>query len=87
LKKVVETGFTGFYLRVLKEGRVSPGDRLVFKERDARRISVAHANRIFHHDRKNREGVEAVLKLPALSASWRESFEKLKQAIDKAGDA
>lgn len=30
------------------------------------------------HDRNNREGIEKVLSVPALSASWRESFEKLR---------
>ncbi len=79
IKFVIDSGFTGFYLRVLKEGMVELGTPLILKERDPHKISVAFANRIFHHDRENREGIESVLAIPALSESWQRSFQKLRK--------
>jgi MOSC domain-containing protein YiiM len=81
VKLVVDSGCTGFYFRVLEEGRVKAGDLLNLVEQDNRSVSIVFANHIYHHDRKNREGIEKVLAVPALSESWRSSFLELK---DKA---
>ncbi len=81
VKLVVDSGRTGFYLRVLEEGRVKAGDSLLLTEQDAHRVSIAFANRINHHDRKNREGIEKVLSVPALSESWQKSFRELKDQV------
>lgn len=77
VKLVVDSGRTGLYLRVLKEGIVKRGDRLILKERDPHGITIALANRIYHHDRKNCEAIRSVLEVPALSESWRRSFTEL----------
>lgn len=79
VKLVVESGRTGFYLRVLEGGRVKAGDGIFLVEQDPRRVSISFANRIYHHERKNREGVEKVLAVPALSESWQKSFLELKE--------
>ncbi len=81
VKLMVDSDRTGFYFRVLEEGRVKAGDRLDLVEQDARRVSVVFANHIFHHDRKNREGIEKVLTVSALSESWRKSFQELKEKV------
>lgn len=77
VKMVVDSGRTGFYFRVLTEGLVKVGDRVNLLERDPRAVSIAFANNIFHHDRQNREGLEKVLSVPALSDSWQRSFREL----------
>lgn len=79
VKLVVDSGRTGFYLRVLEEGRVKAGDGIFLVEQDPRRVSIAFANRIYHHNRKNREGIEKILAVPALSESWQKSFLELKE--------
>ena len=79
VKLVVDSGRTGFYLRVLEGGRVKAGDEIFLVEQDPRRVSIAFANRIYHHERKNREGIEKVLAVPALSESWQKSFLELKE--------
>ena len=81
VKLVVDSGRTGFYFKVIVEGRVRTGDAVTLIERDARGVSVAFANQIYHHDRKNREGIAKVLAVPALSESWQKSFQELQ---DKA---
>ncbi|WP_313235818.1 MOSC domain-containing protein [Sporosarcina ureae] len=73
---VQETGFTGFYFRVLQEGLVSPTDRLVPLTRQAHAISVAEANRLMHQDKYDLESVRRLLEVEELSPSWRKTFEK-----------
>lgn len=81
VKLVVDSGRTGCYFRVLEEGAVKSGDALVLMERDRHGITVSFANEVYHHERRSREGIEKVLAVEALSASWRESFLKLKEAL------
>jgi MOSC domain-containing protein YiiM len=78
-KLVVNSGYSGFYFRVLQEGEVRVGAPLVLVEKDPNLISVSFANNIFYHDRKNREGIESVLAIPALSESWQRSLQRLRE--------
>lgn len=71
-----ETGYTGFYFRVLKEGWVSSVDTLKSLQSDPKGVSIAFANRIMHKGKQNIEGVKRILEVNALSSSWRKSFEK-----------
>ncbi|TKH29501.1 MOSC domain-containing protein [Bacillus cereus] len=71
-----ETGYTGFYFRVLKEGWLSSVDTLKRLQSDPKGVSVAFANRIMHKEKQNIEGVKRILEVNALSNSWRKSFEK-----------
>lgn len=80
VKLVRDSGLTGFYFRVLKEGSVGKGDRLELKKRDDNLVTIAFANSIYHHRKTDCEGIERVLAIEALSASWRKSFIELKQA-------
>ncbi|HYA86155.1 MAG TPA: MOSC domain-containing protein [Nitrospirota bacterium] len=81
VKLVVDSGRTGFYLRVLEGGRVSSGDVLSLVEQDPRRVTISFANRIYHDDRKNGEGIEKVLAVSTLSKSWQKSFLELKNRL------
>jgi MOSC domain-containing protein YiiM len=79
VKLVVASGRTGLYFRVLTEGLVQAGDSISLIERDTRGVTIAFANHIFHHDRRDRDGIMKVLSLPALSESWQRSFRELLQ--------
>ena len=81
VKLVVATGKTGWYFRVLAEGMVMAGDQVLLLDKDPQRVTVAEANRIFHHDRKNLIGLERLLVVPALSGSWQRSLQELKEKI------
>ncbi len=81
VKLVVDSGKTGFYLKVLEVGTVKAGDDLLLIEKDPRKISIAFANHIYHHDRKNRDGIEKILAVPALSESWQKSFRELQAQV------
>lgn len=79
VKLVADSGRTGFYFRVLKEGIVQKGAALKLKENDPHGVTISFASHTFHHDRKNCEAIEKVLAVPALSASWQKSFQELKE--------
>ena len=78
IKIVVDSGYTGFYLRVVQEGTVLRGVEMTLTERDPLMVSVSYASRIYHHERKNREAIEKVLAVAALSTSWQKSFQELR---------
>ncbi|MBS3966045.1 MAG: MOSC domain-containing protein [Truepera sp.] len=73
---VQETGYTGFYLRCLEPGWVSPGDLITLLERDPQSVSVAEANRVMHHDKNDLAVIEQLLRGLSLSKSWRATLEK-----------
>ncbi len=74
VERIIHNGRCGLYLRVLNEGVVQPADSLVLTEQDPHRVSVARAHRVRHLAEDGREGLEQVLAVPALSASWRETL-------------
>ena len=76
VKEVQESGRTGFYLRVLHEGDVSPGDTIAVAAADPAAISIAEANRIHRDRRHDPDGVRRLLAVPALSVAWRDELEK-----------
>nr|WP_260871854.1 MOSC domain-containing protein [Bacillus sp. X1(2014)] len=65
------TGYTGFLLRVLKEGMVTPSDDLVLLEEHPQQVSVSLVNDVKFFDRFNKEKLEKVLSVDALSESLR----------------
>ncbi|TKC18861.1 MOSC domain-containing protein [Robertmurraya kyonggiensis] len=80
-----DTGYTGFLFRVLKEGVVSVNDDLVLLEPDAQKVSVASVNEVKFFDRFNKEKLEKVLAVKALSESIRVPLLKQYQS-DKTNE-
>jgi MOSC domain-containing protein YiiM len=66
---------TGFYLRVLEEGRVATGDAIERVERAAGSMSVREVFRL-RHVGGTRAEYERAARLPGLSSSWCAAFEK-----------
>ncbi|ARD46883.1 MOSC domain-containing protein [Sporosarcina sp. P33] len=73
---VQNTGYTGFYFRVLQEGMVSSTDMLFPLTRHVHGITVAEANRLMHHDKQDLDAIRRLLEVEELSPSWRKTFEK-----------
>ncbi len=74
--QVQETGRTGWYFRVLKEGHVQAGKNLVLRERPHPRWSVSTANQVMHYLVTDRQVAQNLADCEALSSRWRE---KLRQ--------
>lgn len=76
LLKVQQTGYTGFYFRVLAEGVVSKDDGLSLLHRHPKEITVSFANRMMHREKDNIEGIKQILEVEELSLNWRNTFLK-----------
>ncbi|TFE01863.1 MOSC domain-containing protein [Jeotgalibacillus sp. R-1-5s-1] len=71
-----DSGYTGFYFRVLKEGTVKPGDDLKLIQRDPAGVTVQHVNDLLFAKKPTKEQYEMVLSAQALSKTLRPKLEK-----------
>lgn len=73
--RVQQTGRTGWYFRVLREGLVEAGDPLTLVERPEPGWSVARANEVMHHRKTDFALAAELATVPTLSASWRATLQ------------
>lgn len=71
------SGLPGFYLRVLREGEVGPGDEIAKVGEATDRLTVAAVNALLYSPHHPREQLERALRVDALSPGWRGSFKAL----------
>jgi ferredoxin-NADP reductase/MOSC domain-containing protein YiiM/ferredoxin len=76
---LTSSGRPGFYLRVLEEGEVGPGDEIVKVREGKERMTVAEINALLYSPDHPRDRLERALRIEALSSGWRTSFEALLQ--------
>lgn len=75
-KRFLQSGRTGFYFAVLKEGQVAAGDSIELVERDEHNIPVADIVNLYRGDAANQDLLRRVSELPSLPINWREYFRK-----------
>ncbi|GKU79235.1 MOSC domain-containing protein [Paenibacillus sp. L3-i20] len=69
-----QTGYTGFYFRVLKEGYVHAGQQFNIVDRHPAKVSLAYANQMMYVEKDNVEAIRKVLEVKELAASWQNQF-------------
>lgn len=74
LKRFLQSGLTGFYFSVLKEGEVAAGDPIKLLHREEHKVKVADITRLYRQDRHNLDLMRRALKVEALAEVWREYF-------------
>jgi ferredoxin-NADP reductase/MOSC domain-containing protein YiiM len=84
---LVKHGRPGFYFRVIEEGEVKAGDEIVPVAVGPERMSVSEINALLYTPGHPRDRLERALRIPALSAGWRNSFEALLEQQRKDGAA
>jgi ferredoxin-NADP reductase/MOSC domain-containing protein YiiM len=75
----------GFYFRVIEEGEVKAGDAITQVESGPEHMSVSEIDALLYMPGHPRLQLERALRIPALSAGWRKSFEAL--LMGKSGDS
>ncbi|MCB1884898.1 MAG: MOSC domain-containing protein [Geminicoccaceae bacterium] len=70
-RRVQDTGRTGWYYRVVEEGRVAAGDAVRLVDRPAAGWTLARIARVLYRDTLDAESLAALAALPELSDSWR----------------
>ncbi|MEW6210830.1 MAG: MOSC domain-containing protein [Acidobacteriota bacterium] len=74
--RMEETGLTGWYLRVIREGYVEAGARVELMERHHPRWSVAAANELMYGRASKAEDLRDLSECESLSEGWREELSK-----------
>ena len=74
--RVQETGRTGWYFRVLREGHVQAGTRLVLVERHHPNWTVSAANEVMHHRIDDRQAAQNLADCIHLSPRWRDKLKR-----------
>ena len=67
----------GFYVRVLEEGEVGAGDAIERTKVGEGQMTVKEIVHLRHFDNINVAAAEKAASLPALTPSWRDSFEEI----------
>ena len=82
---LVERGRPGFYLRVIGEGEVEAGDEIIPVGVGPERMTVSEINALLYLPGRTPGALERALRIPALSAGWRDSFRTLLAQDQAAG--
>ncbi len=78
---MMDTGFTGFYCRVLSEGQIAPDDTVTVTERIYPDWSVMRANQVLYGDTASPDEVTALRDLPLLTGEWKRALGRKLQKI------
>jgi ferredoxin-NADP reductase/MOSC domain-containing protein YiiM len=71
----------GFYFRVIEEGDVGPGDEITRVAAGPERMTVSEVNALLYLPGHRRDKLQRVLRIPALSAGWQDSFRALLRDV------
>ena len=83
--RVVANGRGGWYIRVLEPGAIEPGMDLVLDDRPNPEWTIAAANLVMHHRKRDRDAAAALAACPFLAASWRDELADRAQALTPPG--
>jgi len=76
IKRFLQSGRTGFYLAVTREGQVTAGDAITRIASDPEAISVADVVSLYASDAEDPDLLRRVSELASLPESWRDYFRK-----------
>jgi len=72
--EVQQTGYTGYYFRVLQEGKIAAGDELTFISRHPARMTVKEAAAIMLFRKDELADALRLQAITGLAASWKETL-------------
>ena len=80
---LVSHGRPGFYFRVVEEGEVGAGDEIVRVMPGPEGMTIAEVDALLYKPGHTADRLERALRVPALSAGWRDSFRALLEQARK----
>ena len=80
VKRFLDSGRTGFYLLVAREGRVEAGDAIQPLRRDPHGVTVADFTRLHKRGKHDLATMRRLLQVDVLPDGWRRHFEKIAGA-------
>lgn len=85
IKRFLESGRTGFYFAVVKEGEVGAGDSIEMIGRDANDLTVAGVTRLYLQGKDDLAALQKAIKVEALPPSWKAHFERQLEKLRTLG--
>lgn len=76
MKEMVNTGFTGFLCRVVKDGVVRSDSPITLLQQDPKQVSILYANEVYFQRPKDLKGLKRILEVEALAEEWRDMLTK-----------
>lgn len=73
-KRMMQSGHTGFYAKVTREGNIEAGDSIEWLARDEHRVSVLDLVIVQAGGSKDAATMKRALLVEALSGAWRDEF-------------
>ena len=74
--RVQQTGWSGWYLAVVEEGDVGPGDPVTLLDRPAGAPTMAEISRVMERDKDDLDGARRLIDAPGLPARWVTKLER-----------
>ncbi len=72
LRRMVQTGFTGYLCRVLEEGIVRNDSQITLLESHPKEVSILYGNEIYFHKQRDVDGIKRILAVEELANEWKE---------------
>ena len=76
--RIKETGRTGWYFRILKEGYIEAGNGLTLRDRPFPQLTLATANAIMLNRKIDAESAQKLAQCPALAPRWQDTLSSVK---------
>jgi MOSC domain-containing protein YiiM len=76
IRRFLESGRSGFYLKVVREGDVGAGDRIEPMSRDSAAVTVTEVARLYNGQSDDRDLFQRAVQLEALPERWRDRFQE-----------
>ncbi|GLY09667.1 sulfurase [Bacillus badius] len=81
LKRIVQTGFTGYLCRVLEEGAVRSDSHIRLLESHPKQVSILEGNDLYFHRPKEIEGIQRLLAVEELADEWKKLMKERLQKL------
>ena len=73
---IVKEGRSGFYLRVIKEGKVCKNDSFELLSRKNEKLNIEYINKCYYNAKENQEQIKEILEAKELSPFYRDDLLK-----------
>ena len=77
----------GFYMRVVREGRIRAGEAIVKTLTGPGELSVADTDALLYLPHRDPAKLRRAIRIPAMSPGWQQSFHELVDGLDQVAEA
>jgi ferredoxin-NADP reductase/MOSC domain-containing protein YiiM len=74
VKRLLASGRTGFYFKVVAEGEIAADDPIVVSQRAVDSVPVSEVTRLYASDKDDLDGLRRIVGIAALPDDWRDYF-------------